>query len=131
LLMGVNPLTENIKYHPMQIQIKNLRLRTVLGIYRWERKELQDIIINVSIELDGSKASRSDSIKDTVNYKTIKKEIINAVETSSFRLLESLSTHILELIMRNTLVNRACIEIDKPHALRFADSVSVKSCAER
>lgn len=115
----------------MQIQIKNLRLRTVLGIYRWERKELQDIIINVSIELDGSKASRSDSIKDTVNYKTIKKEIINAVETSSFRLLESLSTHILELIMRNTLVNRACIEIDKPHALRFADSVSVKSCAER
>jgi D-erythro-7,8-dihydroneopterin triphosphate epimerase len=115
----------------MLIQIKNLRLRTVVGVYSWERKELQDIIINVSIEFDGSKASCSDNIKETIDYKTMKKEIVSAVESSSFQLLESLSNHILELIMRNTLVNRACVEIDKPHALRFADSVSVRSCAER
>ena len=129
--MGGSPLSENVRYQPMQIKIKNLRLRTIVGIYSWERKELQDIIINVSIDFDGEKASGSDNIADTVNYKSIKKEIVTAVESSRFKLLESLSKTILDIIFRNPLVRAACVEIDKPHALRFADSVSIKCCADR
>jgi len=115
----------------MQIKIKNLRLRAIVGILGWERKELQEIIINVSIDFDGEKASRSDNISDTINYKAIKKEIVTAVKSSSFKLLESLSKTILDIILSHPMVRSACVEIDKPHALRFADSVSVKCCAEK
>ena len=111
----------------MQIKIKNLRLRAIVGILGWERKELQEIIINVSIDFDGEKASRSDNISDTINYKAI----VTAVKSSSFKLLESLSKTILDIILSHPMVRSACVEIDKPHALRFADSVSVKCCAEK
>ncbi|MCK5391899.1 MAG: FolB domain-containing protein, partial [Deltaproteobacteria bacterium] len=60
----------------MIIKIKNLKLRTIVGIYEWEKKTKQDIVINVEIEFDGSKAIETDNIEDTVDYKTITKKII-------------------------------------------------------
>lgn len=115
----------------MKIRIKNLRLRTVVGIYAWERKEAQDVIINIDLEFDGSQAAESDQIKDTVDYKALKKRVIAEVETSHFQLLEKLASHILDIVMSDLKVYRARVEVDKPNALRFADSVSVECSAER
>lgn len=115
----------------MKIRIKNLRLRTVVGIYAWERKEAQDVIINIDLEFDGSRAAETDNIKDTVDYKSLKKHIIKEVEASRFQLLEKLAGHILDIVMSDQKVYRAHVEVDKPNALRFADSVSVECSAER
>ncbi|MFC1569351.1 dihydroneopterin aldolase [bacterium] len=115
----------------MKIHIKNLRLQTIVGIFAWERKEVQDVIINIEFEFDGSKAAESDNIKDTVDYKSLKKQIINKVETSQFYLLEKLANCVLDIIMSEPKVSRAKVEVDKPQALRFADSVSVECSAER
>ena len=112
----------------MIIKIKKLRLRTIVGTNDWEREKLQDVIINVKVEFDGSKAADTDSIDDTVNYKMIKTRIIETVEKSRFHLLEKLVSHILHVIMEDDRVQRAEVEVDKPHALRFAESVSV-SCS--
>ena len=115
----------------MVIRIKNLRLRTIIGIHDWERKAKQDVIINVTIDFDGAKAGESDQIEDTVDYKTITKKIISEVESSSYYLIEKLSTKILNLIMEDHRVNQVAVEIDKPFALRYSDSVSVSCSAER
>lgn len=115
----------------MKIRIKNLRLRTIIGTNNWERKVLQDVIINVKVNYDGSTAAKSDNIEDTINYKKLTKEIISLTENSQFRLLESLAQNILDLIMKDKRVQKAKVEIDKPQALRFADSVSVTSSAGR
>lgn len=108
------------------IKIKNLRLRTIIGINDWEREKKQDIIVNIKIAADFKKASQSDDIKDSVDYKTITKRIIVEVEKTNFFLLEKLANFILELIMENKKVISATVEVDKPRALRFADSVSVE-----
>lgn len=115
----------------MIIRIKNLRLRCIIGINPWERDHKQDVIINVTMEFDGAKAAASDDIADTVNYKTITKKIIAMVEASEFGLIEKLSTEILNICMADPKVQRATVEIDKPGALRFADSVSMTASAER
>lgn len=115
----------------MIIKIKNLRLRTIIGIFDWERTDKQDVIINATMELDGSRAAQTDKIEDTLDYKTINKDIIELVENAQFFLLETLADHILQLIMKKSGINRATVEVDKPHALRFADSVSVTTSAER
>jgi len=60
----------------MILRIENIRLRTIVGIYEWEKKSKQDVIINVELEFDGAAAIKSDNIKDSVNYKTINKQII-------------------------------------------------------
>ena len=115
----------------MIVRIKNLRLRTIIGIHDWEQKNKQDIIINIKFEFDGDAACKSDDIADTVDYMSMKKEIIQEVEQSSFGLLEKLTSHILQVIMKNKRVIKATVEIDKPHALRFADSVSISCTAKR
>lgn len=115
----------------MIIRIKNLRLRTIIGINDWERKDLQDVVINIEIEYEGTKAADSDRVEDGVNYRAITKRVIRAVEESKFQLLDALADHVLGIVMDEKNVRKATVEIDKPHALRFADSVSVSCSAER
>ena len=107
------------------IKIKNLKLKAIIGIFGWERRIKQSIIINVSMDYDASRASKSDRIEDTVDYKAIKKNILKEVESSRYFLLEKLAAKVLDIVMDNKKVKFASVEIDKPKALRFADSVSV------
>jgi D-erythro-7,8-dihydroneopterin triphosphate epimerase len=113
------------------ITIKNLRLRTIIGIYEHERKNRQDIILNITIDFDDTEAARTDDVADTVDYKTIKKQIIALVEKSSYNLIEKLVAEVASLIMQDEKVESTTVEIDKPHALRFADSVSIKKTVNR
>lgn len=115
----------------MKIRIKNLRLRTTIGIYEWERKVKQDVVINVEIEFDGEQASQMDHIQYTLDYKKITKSIIQLVEKSDFFLLEKLGDEILKICVQNPLVQKAKVEVDKPQALRYADSVSIEKIWEK
>lgn len=115
----------------MIIRIKNLRLRSILGIYDWEQEKPQDIVINIEIEFDGNLAAETDRIENTVDYKTMKKKIIDFVENGRFYLIEKLVKEVADIIMEDEKVTRATVEIDKPHALRFADSVSIEYTAKR
>ena len=83
----------------MIMRIKNLRLRTITGINDWERKNLQDVVINVEIEFDGTKATETDDVVDSVNYRTMTKRIISEVEKSRFHLLDKLAGHILDIVL--------------------------------
>jgi D-erythro-7,8-dihydroneopterin triphosphate epimerase len=53
------------------------------------------------------------------------------VENGQFRLLEKLAAELLALVMSNGEVTRAQITVDKPHALRFSDSVGITLSASR
>ena len=108
------------------IQITDLHLRTIIGINDWERREKQDILINILIEYDATKAAKSDKLQDTIDYKAITKEIIKKVEESKYKLLEKLVDMILGIVLKHPLVEMATVKVDKPQALRFARSVSVE-----
>lgn len=114
---------------PDKIKIKDLLLRTTVGINDWERKEKQDIIINAELTLDLKKAGKTDDISNTVDYKKLKKEIIEFVEKSSPYLIETIAYNITEICIRKAGVIGVSVEVDKPGALRFARSTSV--CVER
>ena len=113
------------------IRITDLRLRAIIGTNDWERDNLQDIVINIAIDYDAQKAARSDKLHDTVDYKTITKNIIKEVESSHFFLLETLCYKILQIVFENPKVKKAFVRVDKPLALRFADSVSVELSQSR
>ncbi len=55
----------------MMIRIKDLRLRTTIGIYDWEREQEQDVVINAGIVFDVRDAADIYEIADTVDYKSI------------------------------------------------------------
>lgn len=108
------------------IRIKNLSLRTIIGFNPEERVNRQDIVINILFKADLSEESKADRLNEFVDYKTICKKVIRFVEDSQFYLLEALTQGILDLIMKEPGVHYARVEVDKPHALRFAESVSVE-----
>ena len=113
------------------IRITDLRLRAIIGANDWERDNLQDVIINVSIDYDARKAAHSDKLSDTVDYKTVTKNIIKEVESSRYFLLEKLCHKILQIVLKSPQVNMVIVRVDKPLALRFADSVSVELTEKR
>ena len=113
------------------IRIKNLLLRTYIGFNDDEIDKLQDVVINITIEVDLSHAISNDSVEQSYNYKTITKQIIALVQERKFKMLEKLTQSILDEIMKNKQVQFARVEVDKPHALRFAESVSVELEATR
>ena len=115
----------------MIVKIKNLKLQTIVGINDWERKEKQDVIINIEAEFDENPALETDNIEDSVNYRTMTKKIINLVESSSFQLLEKLASEVLKIVMEDKKVLSTKVEVDKPGALRFSESVSVECSAMR
>ena len=108
-----------------RIYIRDLALRCVIGIFPEERREKQDIIINVVLEVDLAPAA-SDQLADTVDYKALKKKILALVDTSAFNLIEALADRIAQLALKDKRVRRATVTVDKPGALRFARSVAVE-----
>jgi D-erythro-7,8-dihydroneopterin triphosphate epimerase len=113
------------------IRVKNLRVRTIIGFNPEERVNRQDVVINLEIEIDVSEAVSTDNHVGIYNYKSITKSVIAFVSESKFYLLEKLAYEVLQLVMGDERVLRARVEIDKPHALRSADSVSVELEAKR
>ena len=113
------------------IEITNLRLRTFIGFNPDEKTKQQDVIVNAIIRYRADAACRSDDETDALDYKVITKRMIAHIENGRFQLLEKLTADLIAIATESPLVTFAEIRVDKPHALRFADSVSVKLSANR
>ncbi len=108
------------------IHIRDLRLRCIIGVNDDERRDKQDVAINVTLHADLRAAGASDDLADSVDYKAIKKAIIREVEASRYSLLERLAGRIAELCLEPPRVEEVDVTVDKPGALRFARSVAVQ-----
>lgn len=109
-----------------QIHIKDLLLRTIIGINDEERRNRQDVLINIVLFADLRPAGISDQIDDAVNYRTITKQIIAMAEASRFFTVEKLSAEIAVICLADARVEAAQVRVEKPGALRFARSVGVE-----
>ncbi len=109
-----------------RIQIKDLLLRTIIGINQEERRNRQDVLINITLHADTRTAGASDDIKDAVNYRTITKRVIERVEESSFHLVERMAAEIAAICLEDPRVEAVDVRVEKPGALRFARSVGVE-----
>lgn len=119
------------KKHLDKIFIKDLTIRCIIGIKPEERVKKQDIKINVVLYCDLSKACTSDNIEDTIDYVTIKKNVLKMVEASSFNLVEALTQNIADICLEDERVEKVKVSIEKPGALRFAKSVGIEIVRER
>ncbi len=114
-----------------KIIIKDLLLRGIIGINPDERVKKQDILLNFTLYTDISQAAESDDINDAANYKEISKRVIDFVESSSFLLVERLVTEIARLILTEYPISRVQVRVEKPGALRFAQSVGIEIDRQR
>lgn len=123
----MQPSHQHTDYSPScaTINIRNLRLRTLIGFNPEERVKKQDVVLNIKINYGIDEQVLQDSVENALNYKVITKKIIKHVEHGQFLLLEKLVADVLAICSEHPSVRFSKVTIDKPHALRFADSVSL------
>jgi FolB domain-containing protein len=114
-----------------RIHIRDLKFRSIIGITGDERREKQDVVANITLWADLSLACASDDIKDTVDYKAIKKNILDMIETSQFFLVEAMAQAMADICLQNERVQQVCVAVEKPTALRFARTVGVEITRRR
>ncbi len=107
------------------IYIKDLRVKTTIGIFEWERKVKQEVSIDMEFPFDCKKAAASDSIDDTIDYKTITKGVIKFVEESSYQLQETLAENIASLLKDEYGIKSVKLRVSKPGAVRGAKDVGI------
>ena len=109
-----------------QIIIKDILARGIIGVNDSERLHPQDILVNVVIFTDTTKAGLSDNVEDSVNYRTITKKVISLAETAQRLTVEALASDISALILTVPYVKGVRVRVEKPGAVRFAKSVGVE-----
>jgi D-erythro-7,8-dihydroneopterin triphosphate epimerase len=131
MAIGTGKFERQFRGSSMIIRVKNLRLRAIIGVNPWERTEKQSVIVNAELEFDGTSASQSDDLNDTIDYRVISKNLIDHVENSQYQTIEALAGNLLKIVMSESRVTRARVEVDKPNAIISADSTSVEVSASR
>ena len=112
------------------IHVKNLSVKTIIGINSIERVEKQTVKINFWINVDISEPGISDDIKYCVDYRSITKKIINFVKKSSYFTLEKLTTEVLNILIHTKGVLSARVTVSKPGALRYTEDVSITESSD-
>ena len=107
------------------IKIEGLRFLSLIGVNDWEQVARQTIEIDITIYAELDRAIKSDSIEDTINYRTLSQDIKNLAENSQFELIETLAEAIVNLCLKHPLARKAEVNLRKPGAVRLADSVGV------
>ena len=108
-----------------RIFLTSLSTEAVIGIFDWEREVRQRIEIDLEMSFDLSAAARSDSIDDTLNYKSVAKRVLAFVEASRFQLVEALAEHVAVLVLAEFPVAKVRVTVHKPGAIRHSRDVGV------
>lgn len=106
--------------------MRDLAARCVIGDNPDERRARQDVVLQLRLGYSGLAAGRSDRLADALDYRALKKRVVEHVEASSFRMLEALAESVADLCLAEPRVREATVTVDKPGALRFARSVAVE-----
>lgn len=108
-----------------KVYIRGLEVETVIGIYDWERRAPQRLVISVEMDWDIRPAARSEDIEAALNYKSVAQRLIEQVRASRCQLVETLAEQLAELILSEFGVPRVRLELAKPGAIGEAQAVGV------
>ena len=113
------------------VYIRDLQIKTIIGIYDWEREIKQIVSIDIEMATDIAKAAASDNIEDAINYKAVGKRIIQFVEESEFQLVETMSEKVAQIVLNEFSVDWLRLRVSKPGALRGSKDVGLVIERER
>ena len=105
--------------------IRELKVDTLVGIYDWERRLRQHVILDIEMAADIARAAKSDKIEDTLDYKAVTKRVAQFVHDAEFGLVETLAEKVAELILKEFQVPWVKITLNKPGAVSGTKSVGV------
>jgi dihydroneopterin aldolase len=107
------------------IFLHGLKIDCVIGIWDWERKIRQPVIIDLDMGFDIRRAAASDAIDDALNYKAVAKRLQDFVGNSQFQLVESMAEQIAAILLKEFKLEWVRVRVNKRGAVRGARDVGV------
>ncbi len=107
------------------IFIHGIKVQTVIGVYEWERRFQQTVVLDLELGTDTARAAATDRIEDTLNYKEVCKRVVALVESSEVQLVETLAERVADLLRSEFHLSWVRVRLNKPGALRRARDVGV------
>jgi dihydroneopterin aldolase len=107
------------------IFLSGLTTECIIGIWDWERRVKQKIVIDLEMGADIRRAAATDAIEDTLDYKRVAKRLLAFVSESQFQLVETLTERIAEIVIREFGVPWVKVRLNKQGAIRGSRDVGI------
>jgi dihydroneopterin aldolase len=107
-----------------RITLTGLTVRGYHGVFDFERREGQDFVVDVVLELDTTRAARTDDLDDTVHYGVLAENLAAVISGEPVNLLEKLAARLADVCLADVRVGAATVTVHKPQApipLTFTD----------
>lgn len=115
-----------------KIHIEGLEVLALIGVYDWERKHQQRLIVDVELSADLSMAAQTDDVEKTLNYAEIAQGITVFAANSQFKLIEALASHMVDWLLQTfPLLKVVRLKLSKPDILANAKNVAVEFTKEQ
>jgi FolB domain-containing protein len=109
-----------------KVFIKDLVARGIIGVNDWERENPQEILINITVFTDSRRGAENDDLADCVDYSVLAQKIQAHAETAARFTVEALAEDLAKICLGEKGVEKAIVRVEKPDAVRFANSVGVE-----
>ena len=109
-----------------KIFLSALSVECIVGIWEWERRVKQTVIIDLEMQTDIRRAAASDHIDDTIDYKKVAKRLLAFVGDSQFPLVETLAERIAQVVVVEFGVSWVKVRLNKQGAIRGAKDVGIE-----
>tara|TARA_B100001989_G_C24468567_1_gene427998 strand:- start:86 stop:442 length:357 start_codon:yes stop_codon:yes gene_type:complete len=107
------------------VYIRELEVRTIIGIFDWEREQRQVVSLDLEMGSDIAAAAGTDTIENALDYKAVAKRLIHFIETSDFFLVETLAERITDIVVNEFSVPWVKLRLGKPGAVTGSKDVGV------
>ena len=108
-----------------QIFLTGLTTDCIIGIWDWERRVKQKVVVDIEMAADIRKAAASDAIQDTLDYKKVAKRLLQFVSESQFQLVETLTERIAQIVVTEFGVPWVRVRLNKQGAIRGSRDVGI------
>ncbi len=108
-----------------RIFLRGFEVKAIIGIWDWERRMPQKIVIDLEMGVDSRPAGRSDRIEDTVNYKAVADGVAEIAVEGQFQLVEALAEAIATYVLDDYPTDWVSVRVSKPGAIKGSRDVGV------
>lgn len=107
------------------IFLTGLTTDCIIGIWDWERRVRQKVVVDLEMAADIRRAAASDAIEDTLDYKQVAKRLLQFVGDSQYQLVETLAERIARLVVTEFDVPWVRVRLNKQGAIRGSRDVGI------
>lgn len=107
------------------IYVNDLRVDILIGIYEWERRVPQTVQFDLEIAIPPKEGPRTDRISETIDYSRVVARIEESLRAHHFLLLERLSEHVAQLILKEFGAPWVKVSVNKLAPLRNVKRLGV------